>query len=209
MRCSLGCKGFMKLHQTKRRGWACTLGSRNSMLKIRSTETSRWAEREGACGAAAENKVTKGKVRPGSRQARSRGVWVRCDYAQLLQWTEPVALDALLTHSCWTQINLTDYLTNRRVKSGNSSRKRYCGVGSHFQGTKYYQPESEEQKELLMLNNGLNLNIDLFGCRKFFCLRRSISPQRELRGISGNEIFQPCPLRDRILFLHSLHLDWL
>ena len=123
-------------------------------IKIRSTETLRWAQREGACGAAAENKVTKGKVQPGSWQACSRGVWVRCDYAQLLQWTEPVALDALLTRSCWTQINLTDYLTNTRVKSGNSSGKRYCGWATIFREQKYYQPESEEQKDLLMLNNG-------------------------------------------------------
>ena len=33
MRHSLGCKGFMRLHQAKRRGWACIPGSGNSMYK--------------------------------------------------------------------------------------------------------------------------------------------------------------------------------
>lgn len=50
---------------------------------LRSTEMSWWAQKEGACGAAAENTATKGHLWPGSWQAHSHGIRVKCDSAQL------------------------------------------------------------------------------------------------------------------------------
>lgn len=71
----------------------------------------------------------------GSQRIHSHGIQARCDSAQLPQWMEPVALGAILTHSCWTQINLTDHLTNKRVRVETPLGKDIVG-GLPFSGNK-------------------------------------------------------------------------
>ena len=149
-------------------------------IKMRSTETSRWAQKEDACGAAAENTVTKGHLWPGSQQVHSHGIRVKCDSAQLPQWTDPVALDAVLTHSCWTQINLTDYLTNRRVRVETPLGKDIVG-GLPFSGYKILPTWIRGSERIIDVKQRTEPEYSPVWMRKFFCLRRSLGPQGEQR----------------------------
>ena len=59
---SLDCKGFRSFTRPRGGGVHVFQAAGTACIKMRSTEMSWWAQKEGACGAAAENTATKGHL---------------------------------------------------------------------------------------------------------------------------------------------------
>lgn len=111
MSCGLGYKGLMGGspgveegvgHIFQAAGTAWTKGACMISWGVEALEA--WAQKEDACGVAAANKVTKGRLWPGSHWGQSHEVGVMYDFAEFFSWGEPVARKRYLFTAVGVQI---------------------------------------------------------------------------------------------------------